>query len=269
MLVALKRPLTTQLAADIRKGRTLRSRGPVSDRSSSAVAALPEGWNEATAPDGKTYYFNAEGKTRWDRPAPPAGQASPRGGTTALAVKSKPVMPNLDTLGKLPRGWRMVTGEDGKQYYYNKNTGECSWTPPPPEQAAEDGKRDFADLKEVVKDGWRRTKQQAAVRVFKLEKSTDVELEAQHERLLQIDAQMRAIKASAEAHFAALVEVRWSGEQLSQKLSDYNSEPGSTSAEPARQGARVWHELQRGATRALEQQMTGKCLQPLEEYLGE
>ena len=41
------------------------------------------------------------------------------------------------------------------------------------------------------------------------------------------------------------------------------------------QGARIpqvqlaWRELQRGATRSLEQQMTAKCMQPVAEYLGE
>ncbi|KAL1496783.1 hypothetical protein AB1Y20_014371 [Prymnesium parvum] len=252
MLVSMKKPINPSLAADIRRGRALRSRGGTNDRSSASAAGLPDGWQEATTADGKPYYFSNQGETSWTRPT---------GGKTALAVKPRPVVPNLESLGKLPQGWRMVTSEDGKVYYYHKKSGECSWTPPPPDGGA--------PPKPNMAETWRRTKQQAAVRVFRAKASSDGEMEAMYERLVQLDALVHAIKASMEAHTAALVEMLWSGEELSQKLADYTNEPGSKCAESASQAARLWKDLRRGATRSLEQQLTAKVTQPVNEYLGE
>ena len=33
-------------------------------------SGLPKGWQESTAPDGRTYYYNkSSGETKWERPA--------------------------------------------------------------------------------------------------------------------------------------------------------------------------------------------------------
>ena len=61
----------------------------------------------------------------------------------------------------------------------------------------------------------------------------------------------------------------WSGEQLSLKLADYAGEPGSHCAEPAKEAARAWRELQRGSQRSLEHQLTARVVQPVADYLGE
>ena len=42
------------------------------------------------------------------------GAEKPKAPTTALAVKVKPVIPGVPGMAKLPNGWRMVTGADGK-----------------------------------------------------------------------------------------------------------------------------------------------------------
>lgn len=57
----MKRPVMPgNLARDIRKGRALRSAGTTDDRSAAGAGGLLPGWKEATSPDGKTYYFNAD-----------------------------------------------------------------------------------------------------------------------------------------------------------------------------------------------------------------
>ena len=105
-------------------------------------------------------------------------------------------------------GWCPVPGADGKPYYYNKKTGECSWTPPPPPAAGEAGeRRGMSDTVDKAKDGWRRTKQSMAAKVFSAVASsatTDEEVNAQHASLLQLEAQMLSIKSAMEAHTAAM-----------------------------------------------------------------
>ena len=101
-----------------------------------------------------------------------------------------------------------MSGADGKPYYYNKKTGECSWTPPPPPAAGEAGeRRGMSDTVDKAKDGWRRTKQSMAAKVFSAVASsatTDEEVNAQHASLLQLEAQMLSIKSAMEAHTAAM-----------------------------------------------------------------
>ena len=33
-----------------------------------AAAPLAPGWREATSPDGRTYYYDADRRTTWERP---------------------------------------------------------------------------------------------------------------------------------------------------------------------------------------------------------
>ena len=192
MLAKVARPaLPGSLQRDIRRGKTLRSRGRTDDRSGAGSGGLLPGWKEATAPDGKKYYFNAEsGETRWEKPVDQSGEAKPKVSdpvtppqcfpafgprkghglcprhlhasyanvavscprrlvtphsfqvpSTAVAVRVKPVIPGVPgNVGKLPGGWRLITGQDGKPYYFNKKTGETSWDPPPPSADGDDGK---------------------------------------------------------------------------------------------------------------------------------
>jgi len=271
----MRKVLSDALAIDIRRGKLLRPTS-VHDRSAPQGVAgqLPEGWQEAATPEGRPYYYNEAGETRWERPAEePAGDERPKP-STALAVVQKPVIPGgVAGIGKLPRGWRMVTGADGKPYYWNKKSGEVSWEPPPPDgegAAAEGMEEKISDVKEALKDGWRRTKQQAAVKVFKAATTAaDPEFDAQYEKVLQVEKQITSIKESAEAYLKSLVEMCWSGEAMATKLCDYSNEPGSPLIEPAKHAATVWHELQKGATRALEQQFTAKVLKPIQGYLAE
>eukprot|EP00966_Prymnesium_polylepis_P098710 2285554-Prymnesium_polylepis.1 len=47
---------------------------------------LPDGWQQATAPDGKAYSFSAAGQTTWERPRPapsPAALAGAQAGAQA------------------------------------------------------------------------------------------------------------------------------------------------------------------------------------------
>lgn len=121
-------------------------------------AALPSGWEQVTDPSsGKPYYCNrTTGETSWTPPSaatsPTPAQAataaaaapSPTGATMpAAAPATGPSAPATtvpapgstaaapaEPMQILP-GWEQ--GPDpttGKLYYYNRNTGESSWTPP-------------------------------------------------------------------------------------------------------------------------------------------
>ena len=122
---------------------------------------------------------------------------------------------------------------------------------------------------EAVKEGWRRAKQVAAVKVFKATSTDDPELDATYDRVLQVEIQISSIKQTVEAYLSSLVEMCWSAEQLASKLGDYMNEPGAVGQAPAQQAAEVWRQLQPGATRSLEVQFTSKVLKPIAAYLGE
>ena len=139
----MKRALPGDLSRDIRRGRALRSGGRTDDRSGAGAGGLAPGWKETTAPDGRTYYFNDKGETSWEKPVDPSAATSSRAESKpkkgAIVAAVKPVIPGVAGLGKLPQGWRMLTGEDGRSYYYNKKTGETSWDPPPPDAGGDGG----------------------------------------------------------------------------------------------------------------------------------
>ena len=119
-------------------------------------------------------------------------------------------------------------------------------------------------------EGWRRTKQTAAVKLFQATSTeTDHELVGQMERVGQLQKQIEQLKEHTEGYLKSLVEMCYSGEKLTQTFADYVSEPGCELIEPAKHAASVWQELQKGATRALEQQFTQKVLKPIVGYLGE
>ena len=56
---------------------------------------------------------------------------------------------------------------------------------------------------------------------------------------------------------------------LTTKLSDYASEEGAPLLQPAQHANRVWKEVEKGASRALENQYTQKVLTPVVNYIGE
>ena len=92
---------------------------------------LPAGWTEEVDPSsGDVYFYNAAtGETKWDRPAAPqSASAPPAVPSTAVVAAAKPVIPSVAGIAKLPRGWRMITDADGKQYYFNKKSAR----PPTP-----------------------------------------------------------------------------------------------------------------------------------------
>jgi hypothetical protein len=287
MLAKMGRPkLPTALQRDIRNGKPLMSRGPVKDRS--GVSGLAPGWKETKGPDGRTYYFNAAGETRWEKPLAADGGSSRSSevdgvravATTAVVVASKPVIPGVPDMAKLPRGWRMMTGADGKPYYFNKKTGATSWDPPPPVLEGEDPEpKDINERVSEVKDKTKhmlmsglRAAKQVAAHGFKAKHSGDVDdglLDAQYAQVLQLEMQMGGIKACLEAYLASLVEMCWSADQLATKFGDYLAEPGTVGQAAAAQAATMWKELQLGAQRSLEAQYTAKVLRPVADYLGE
>ena len=84
------RRINEALGLDIRRGKQLKPNFNVNDRSAAAgtADALEPGWREAQAGDGRTYYYNEAGETRWDRPSAAAagGGDSGRGGASKGAV---------------------------------------------------------------------------------------------------------------------------------------------------------------------------------------
>jgi pre-mRNA-processing factor 40 len=79
-------------------------------------------WKEATAPDGRTYYYN--GKTRataWEKPAEMNGSAAPAPPTGPASQL---------TPAHFDEGWADAKAPDGRTYYYNKHTNETKWDLP-------------------------------------------------------------------------------------------------------------------------------------------
>ena len=237
-------------------------------------ASLPPGWSSAQASDGRAYYYNSSsGETRWERPGgdESAPAPAPAGALTifskpnfAPAASPKPTVPaGVAGIGKLPKGWRMGAAADGKTYYYKKDTGEVSWEPPPP-----DAEGSEETMQDKVKEGWRRTKQQAAAKVFKTASVTqDPELDSKVQQMLQVEMQFVEVKKAMEAYMSALVEMLWAGEQVTQRLCDYTSEDSCPLLPASQHASRVWHDLQAGARRSLEQQFQQKALTPVHAYL--
>ena len=64
-------------------------RGPPPFRRGPPVPPLPQGWFAATNAEGKTYYYNTQGRTTWDRPTAVAAVAPPPPPPKALTQEQK------------------------------------------------------------------------------------------------------------------------------------------------------------------------------------
>jgi len=114
------------------------------------ATGLPPGWEAALDPNSGRYYYanRTTGQTQW---TPPEGTMDPAaagsmpcaaatmGGTQpeigmAGALPEMGMagaLPEMGMVGALPVGWE--TGTDpasGRQFYFNRGTGQTSWTPP-------------------------------------------------------------------------------------------------------------------------------------------
>ena len=285
MITVMKRALPGDLSRDIRRGRALRSGGRTDDRSGAGAGGLAPGWKETTAPDGRTYYFNDKGETSWEKPVDPSAATSSRAESKpkkgAIVAAVKPVIPGVAGLGKLPQGWRMLTGEDGRSYYYNKKTGETSWDPPPPDAGGDgggEGEGGMEALGNMIKDGWRRTKQTAAVKVQGkgTTETHDPELEASYERVLQVLRQMEGVKnamesCAAPAQFGAqFFGAHFWRNSLTPPLRSALHQVPALARRDARLGRRPHHQAERlrlGGRRALA--AAGAARQPRVEGGGE
>lgn len=120
---------------------------------------LPPGWEQVTDPSsGKVYYANrATGESSWTPPANPAmgttvdaaaaaaaaaaavaAASSPAAAdatssaSAALAAGTEPSAQAATAPAALPAGWESASDPaSGKTYYFNRASGQTSWTPPP------------------------------------------------------------------------------------------------------------------------------------------
>lgn len=98
---------------------------PTPDASSTpAASALPAGWAENKAADGRVYYYHSvTRKTQWTRPSAVVSSAP-----AASAESAQPQATSSAT--GLPAGWAEFRAPDGRPYFYHKATSKTSWTNP-------------------------------------------------------------------------------------------------------------------------------------------
>lgn len=100
---------------------------------------LPDGWAENHTADGRVYYYHTVSReTRWNRPVTSSAQVSAPNRQSSTS-KKRPASSLPDTQNSLTSAataptltseWVEHNTPDGKVYYYNKRTGETSWTIP-------------------------------------------------------------------------------------------------------------------------------------------
>eukprot|EP00962_Isochrysis_galbana_P020119 scaffold5874_cov140-Isochrysis_galbana.AAC.1 len=111
-----------KVAADMRaaidRATTAIAVVPPAAVAAAAERRLPAGWREATAPDGRLYYYNASTKaTMWTRPEGDPAEAPP----------------------PLPAGWKEARAPDGRVYFYHAATKATSWKRPEDDTGGEAG----------------------------------------------------------------------------------------------------------------------------------
>jgi hypothetical protein len=75
---------------------------------------LPEGWEEATDEEGRSYYYHAaSGISQWEAPPIQEESVVGIGGTEGGTAD-----------------WEAVEDEEGRTYYYNSRTGVSAWDIP-------------------------------------------------------------------------------------------------------------------------------------------
>ena len=89
-----------------------------------AAPALPAGWEQVVAPDGKTYFLDHNtGLSQWQPPPMLAPAPAPAPAPMPLPAAAPPLL-------QLPPGWEQKVSPDGKTYFLDHNTGSTQWQPP-------------------------------------------------------------------------------------------------------------------------------------------
>eukprot|EP00850_Spirogloea_muscicola_P025215 SM002471S08227 [mRNA] locus=s2471:12:1744:- [translate_table: standard] len=99
-------------AAPYGYGAPAAAAAPAADPNQAAAGDAPSGsdWQEATAQDGRKYYYNRRTRqSSWEKP-PEMMTAQERADASAI--------------------WKEFTTPDGRKYYYNKVTKQSKWTMP-------------------------------------------------------------------------------------------------------------------------------------------
>lgn len=107
------------------------------------ASGLPLNWAEYKTSEGKTYYYNSEtAETSWTKPTLASADEDPwtefmHDGkpfyvhkVSGETVWHKPAPAAVGATAAPVSDWDPVQTADGATYYYNKKTGESSWTDP-------------------------------------------------------------------------------------------------------------------------------------------
>ena len=100
-----------------------------------AGGSAADQWSQHVSDAGETFFYNAAtGETSWQLPAG-ASLASADGAAAGdAASQGEPSAAGTPSSGdELPGAWSKHTADDGRDYYYNAETGASSWEPPRPE----------------------------------------------------------------------------------------------------------------------------------------
>ena len=106
-------------------------------------APLPQGWGEAQAPNGQTYFYNLVTKaTQWTRPSacaegwsanaagPSACEAGQSANSVGPSVNAVGLSPSLTEASQLPAPWKEAKAPDGRSYYFVPGANHTTWVRP-------------------------------------------------------------------------------------------------------------------------------------------
>ncbi|GFH60980.1 hypothetical protein CTEN210_17456 [Chaetoceros tenuissimus] len=205
---------------------------PTQQQSATAEASPPHPWKAATAPDGRTYYFNQDThETTWEMPqqTQPNASTDVQEATEAVPEKEEKQLEEVKEEVKEesctieetsqtqqqsataeaspPHPWKAATAPDGRTYYFNQDTHETTWEMP--HQTQPNASTDVQEATEAVPEKEEKqleeVKEETSIDGSNQEKETEDVL-AEKEEKTEVPSPVEAVEAKAEESTVASQE---------------------------------------------------------------